>query len=254
MDLSQAAAHHGLSAIGTPTRHGISWDPRIGPEAERLSLPDADVAVSAVITLPAAASYVLNFPALTGSGNDAFLEISIADVTGTDAALVNGTYALSATLVNGCPTWTRGNAVIRMGSTARWEIVLSGVVQFRAAAPHTFPSDVSTWEDAGAAGTGGTPAVTLGSSGGTPVQSAVLPADFEGIAAPNLASLRGLHVRCTAGSGLCSWGGGVFVLPTGGFFLTGLPVDGQHLLEDLQFLASVANTVIEVSVLGVAVP
>lgn len=261
MDFSNAVAHGGLSAKGTATGQGVKWNPRVGTAARRTLLTDADVSHSFTVTFPEASGRVELTGFSTGFGVGSALPardgLSVADVTGTDAALVNGDYTRSATLYNYAPQWIKGDAVIRLATSGLWSIVLSGVAQFTASRRVILPT-FADFDDAGGAGTNGPPLVLDNDFGDAPVTSVVLDPgglDVEGRTLPAIAAMRAVEVMVTAGSGLLSLDSGASPQPlaTGGWAQLVIPAAvPAGLLPYLIFVASEPGTVIQVTTVGVA--
>ena len=262
MDFSHAVAHGGVSLKGAATGHGRHWTPLVGSAATTTRLEDADVGQSMTITFPDASARVeLVSPGgamASGALVAAIGELTVSGVTGTDAALVNGSYTRSASLYNLAPQWTKGTAAIRLATDGMLEITLAGVAQFRSVVPYVAPAFAGDdFEDAGGAGTAGAPAVVAWDDGAEPVCSVDLasPADPEGAEFPALASLRAFELRVTAGSGLVSlsaYGQDPIPLPLGGRIAIILPAaTPAGLLPYVIFVASEDATAIQITAAAV---
>lgn len=258
MDLSLAAAHFGLSARATATRHGIDWAPRIGPTPYSVLLPDADFAFSTLITFPEATGFASYTP-----GGESIILSSAADVvevsgiTGTDAASLNGNYTRSAILYNGGPQWINGTATLRLIAAGIWECALAGTPHFYSSVPSPTPVGVQ-WEDAGAAGSAGAASmeVIVFTEGDSPIISAA--ADFEGAILPALDRLVAVQVDCSVGSALLAFGNNITCLPlsTGASFAFALPLAGPTGIPGggITLHASESGTILQFTVLGVTTP
>jgi len=223
MDLTEQKAIVGLRAVGASTRQGVSWKAAHGtaPSGDVVSLSSATAALVLVCTSGATSGRLSIVMEELAANCDVLVDsaietISVADITGTGAGSLNVTYTRTAN-VNGWPSWTNATAVIRRASNF-WEIVLGGVVQFRAYSPVTvLPTLVPAWEAVGAAT--GTPDVGAASSGEEPVLNRAGWVDFENRALGDPQGVRGLRVTCTAGGCGAGWAAGMLELAAGDSFL-----------------------------------
>ncbi len=223
MELSQAAAHFGLSAFATATRHGIDWRPRVGPAADRVLFPDAEIAATWDITFadPAALFNLEPNDDFTVTLAGGIEEISVSGITGTGAGSLNGTYTRDIALSNGLPAWTNGSATIRYNGQGYYVIALSGVAQFITAAPSFSP--IAFYAIAVGGSATGTASLAPSFDGAAPVHNGGDQVDFEGVAVTS-AELHGVLVHCTAGVVVVSLGIGTnFVLSAGQHVQLALP-------------------------------
>jgi hypothetical protein len=224
MDLSQATAHFGLSARATATRHGVDWRPRIGPAADRVLFPDADLAFDFTAEFSDLMSNLSLDPAEGFSvvAGGAIEEITVSGVTGTGAASINGTYTRDVVLTNGAPAWTNGSASIRY-FVGFWVLYLSGVAQFISKQKRVVPPTSAFWEIAGGGAATGSPIFSYATTGAAP--SLLLgrsQLDFEGIF-PGTGSICGFLLICTSGAVACEWNTGFVVISEGQHIQLALP-------------------------------
>lgn len=223
MNLAERAAVSGLRAVATSVRQGVSWKAShgSGPQGEVTSLSSATAALGLVCSSEGTSGRLLIVMEELAANCDVLVDsametISVAEVTGTGAGSINVTYTRGAN-VNGWPAWVNGTAVIRRASNF-WEIVLAGVVQFRAYSPvAVLPTLVAAWAVVGAAT--GVPDVGVVSSGEEPVLNRTGWVDFENRALEDPQGVRGLRVTCTAGGCAVGWAAGMLELAVGDSFL-----------------------------------